>query len=99
MLVGYCQANTYIQGFRHFGYGDILEEVHHHWKAGDRPRAEAAISERMIEELYVFSTADECRAHIERFRDAGIQLPVVAVPPSSRMPEDAFARLVDTFAQ
>jgi len=99
VLVGYCQANTYIQGFRHFGYGDILDEVHHHWKAGDRPAAEAAIPERMIEELYVFGTVDECRAHIDRFRQAGIQLPVVAVPPSSRMPEEMFNHLVDAFAQ
>src|SRR5262245_43495262 len=99
VLVGYCQANTYIQGFRHFGYGDILDEVHSHWKAGDRPGAEAAIPERMVEELYVFGTAEECRAHIDRFRQAGIQLPVVAVPPSSRMPEEAFHSLVDTFAQ
>jgi probable F420-dependent oxidoreductase len=99
VLVGYCQANTYIQGFRHFGYGDILEEVHHYWKAGNRPGAEAAIPERMIEELYVFGTAAECRAHIDRFRQAGIQLPVVAVPPSSRMPEETFNHLVDAFAQ
>src|SRR5262245_42555882 len=39
VLVGYCQANTYIQGFRRFGYGDILNEVHHHWRAGDRASA------------------------------------------------------------
>jgi probable F420-dependent oxidoreductase len=99
VLVGYCQANTYIQGFRHFGYGDILDEVHRYWKAGDRPGAEAAIPERMIEELYVVGSPAECREHLARFQQAGIQLPVVAVPPSSRMPEESFYRLVDAFAQ
>jgi probable F420-dependent oxidoreductase len=99
VLVGYCQANTYIQGFRHFGYGDILDEVHRYWKAGDRPGAEAAIPERMIEELYVVGSPAECQEHLARFRQAGIQLPVVAVPPSSRMPEESFYRLVDAFAQ
>jgi len=99
VLVGYCQANTYIQGFRHFGYGDILDHVHQYWQAGDRAGAEAAIPERMVEELYVFGTAEECHAHIERFRHAGIGLPVVAAPPSSRLTVEDFHSLLETFAQ
>jgi len=99
VLVGYCQANTYIQGFRRFGYGDILDEVHARWKAGDRAGAEAAIPERMVEDLYVFGTADECRAHIGHFVQAGIQLPVVAAPPSSRLTKDDFHGLLGAFRQ
>ena len=99
VLVGYCQANTYIQGFRHFGYSEILNEVHHYWNAGDRARAEAAIPESMVKELYVFGSADECRAQIERFRQAGVQLPIVAAPPTSRLTADDFHRLLETFAQ
>jgi alkanesulfonate monooxygenase SsuD/methylene tetrahydromethanopterin reductase-like flavin-dependent oxidoreductase (luciferase family) len=99
VLVGYCQANTYIQGFRRFGYGDILEEVHARWRAKDRPGAEMAIPERMVEDLYVFGTPDECREHLGRFMKAGIQLPVVAVPPSSRATLDDFQGLLNTFAQ
>ncbi len=99
VLVGYCQANTYIQGFRRFGYGDILDEVHARWKARDRAGAEAAIPERMVEDLYIFGTADECRAHIGRFVQAGIQLPVVAAPPSSRLTGDDFQALLGAFSQ
>lgn len=99
VLVGYCQANTYIQGFRHFGYGDILEEVHARWRAKDRAGAEAAIPERMVNDLYVFGAADECRAHIDRFVQAGIQVPVVAVPPSSRATPEDFQGLLETFGQ
>jgi alkanesulfonate monooxygenase SsuD/methylene tetrahydromethanopterin reductase-like flavin-dependent oxidoreductase (luciferase family) len=99
VLVGYCQANTYIQGFRHFGYGDILDQVHQHWRSGDRAGAEAAIPERMVGELYVFGTAEECHTHIERFRQAGIGLPVVAAPPSSRLTVDDFHSLLETFTQ
>ncbi len=97
VLVGYCQANTYIQGFRHFGYGDILEEVHRCWRAGNRAGAEAAIPERMVEELYAFGTAEECRGRIERFVRAGIQLPVVAAPPSSRLTGDDLQKLTEAF--
>jgi len=99
VLVGYCQANTYIQGFRHFGYGDILDEVHARWRAKDRAGAEAAIPERMVNDLYVFGTPDECRAQLNRFVQAGIQIPVVAVPPSSRTTPEDFQGLLETFAQ
>jgi alkanesulfonate monooxygenase SsuD/methylene tetrahydromethanopterin reductase-like flavin-dependent oxidoreductase (luciferase family) len=99
VLVGYCQANTYIQGFRHFGYGDILDEVHRYWKAGNRARAEAALPEQMVEELYVLGTPDECRAHVERFRQAGLQLPVLAAPPTSLITKEDFSRLIETFRQ
>lgn len=99
ILVSYCQANTYIQGFRHFGYGDILDEVHQRWKAGDRTGAEAAIPEHMVEELYVLGTAEECRAHIGRFMQAGIQLPVVASLPSSRTTGEDLYALIGAFGQ
>jgi probable F420-dependent oxidoreductase len=99
VLVGYCQANTYIQGFRRFGYSDILDEVHDRWRAKDRAGAEAAIPERMIEDLYVFGTAEECRAHIGRFVQAGVQLPVVAAPPSSRATSEDLHTLIGAFGQ
>lgn len=99
VLVGYCQANTYIQGFRHFGYGDILDEVHARWRAKDRAGAEAAIPDSMVNDLYVFGTPDECRAHISRFVRAGVHIPVVAVPPSSRATPEDFQGLLDTFGQ
>jgi probable F420-dependent oxidoreductase len=98
ILFSYCQANTYIQGFRHFGYGDILEQVHDRQKAGDRAGAEAAVAERMVEELYVFGTADECRAHINRFRQGGVQLPIVASLPSSQTTGNDLFALMGAFA-
>lgn len=99
VLVGYCQANTYIQGFRRFGYGDILDEVHSRWRAGDRAGAEAAIPERMVEELYIFGTAEECQAQVGRFVQAGIRLPVVAAPPSSRITGEDFRTLIGAFSE
>jgi len=99
VLVSYCQANTYIQGFRRFGYSDILDEVHERWRAKDREGAEKAIPEQMVEDLYVFGSPDECREQIGRFIKAGLQLPVVAAPPSSRTTSEDFRGLLNTFAQ
>ncbi|MEE8302640.1 MAG: LLM class flavin-dependent oxidoreductase [Candidatus Tectomicrobia bacterium] len=99
VLVGYCQANTYIQGFRQFGYGDILDEVHQRWQAGDRVGAEAAIPDYMVEELYIFGTTEECHDQLSRFVDAGVTLPIVASPPTSRLVTDDLHALLKAFGQ
>lgn len=99
VLVGYCQANTYIQGFRRFGYGDVLDEILARWQAGDRTGAEQAIPDRMVEELFVFGTPTDCHAQLDRFVDAGVQHPIVAAPPTSRLTADDLHALVAAFAQ
>lgn len=99
VLLGYSQANTYIKGFRSFGYGDILEEVHSRWQAGDRVGAEAAILDSMVEDLYVFGTPEECHDQLNGFVENGVDFPVVAVPPTSRLKSDDFYALVKAFGQ
>lgn len=99
VLVGYCQANTYIQGFRRFGYGDVLDEILARWQAGDRRGAEQAIPDRMVEELFVFGTPVDCHAQLGRFVDAGVQHPIVAAPPTSQLTGDDLHALVAAFAQ
>ena len=96
---GYCQANTYIQGFRQFGYGDILDQVHQRWQAGDRVGAEAAIPDYIVEELYIFGTTEECHDQLSRFVDAGVTLPIVASPPTSRLVTDDLHALLKAFGQ
>lgn len=99
ILAGYCQANTYIQGFRRFGYGEIVDQVHACWKAGDRAQAQAAIPDTMVEDLYIFGTAEECHTQLRAFTQAGLSLAVVAALPSSRLTPDELRTLVDAFAQ
>ena len=99
VLVGYSQANTYIQGFRHFGYGDVLEEVHSRLQARDRAGAAAAIPESMVEELYIFGSPEECQDQVTRFVEAGVQNPILAAPPTSRLTTDDIYDLVKAFSQ
>ncbi len=98
VLLGYSQANTYIKGFRSFGYGDILDEVHSRWQAGDRAGAEAAIPDSMVEDLYIFGTQDECYEQLNGFIESGMNFPVVAAPPTSRLRSGLYA-LVKAFGQ
>ena len=99
VLVGYCQANTYIQGFRRFGYSDVLDEVHARWQAGDRKGAEEAIPDSMVEELFVFGPPEDCRTQLGHFIDAGVQQPIVASPPTSQITGEDMHMLVEAFGQ
>jgi len=81
------------------GYGDILDEVHARWKAGYRAGAEAAIPKRMVEDLYVFGTVEECRAHIGRFVRLGFNCRWWLHRPSSRLTGDDFQGLLGAFGQ
>jgi len=99
VLLGYSQANTYIKGFRSFGYGDILEEVHSRWQAGDRAGAEAAIPDYMVEELYIFGNPETCYDQLNGYIEEGVNFPVVAAPPTSRLRGDDLYALVKAFGQ
>ena len=99
VLVGYCQANTYIQGFRRFGYSDILDDVHQHWQAGDRIGAEEAMPDSMVEDLFAFGPPEDCQKQLSRFIDAGVQLPIVAAPPTCQLTGEDLHALVEAFEQ
>jgi alkanesulfonate monooxygenase SsuD/methylene tetrahydromethanopterin reductase-like flavin-dependent oxidoreductase (luciferase family) len=51
------------------------------WRAGDRKAALAAIPDGIVDELFVHGTPDECRAHIQRYVDNGVDTPVIALLP------------------
>jgi alkanesulfonate monooxygenase SsuD/methylene tetrahydromethanopterin reductase-like flavin-dependent oxidoreductase (luciferase family) len=99
VLVGYSQANTYIQGFTHFGYGDVLEDIHSRLQAGDRTGAEAAIPESMVDELYLTGSPEDCQNQLNTFIEAGVQNLIVAAPPTSRLAAEDMYALIKTFSQ
>ncbi|MBB2747237.1 LLM class F420-dependent oxidoreductase [Microbispora sp. NBRC 16548] len=65
------------------GHGDELAEAHARWERGDRRGAEDALPDRLVEELFVSGTPEECREKIRRFHHPAvttIQL-YVSLPP------------------
>ena len=49
------------------------------WQAGDRKAALAAIPDSVVDELVIHGSPEECRDHIARFVENGIDTPVLAV--------------------
>jgi alkanesulfonate monooxygenase SsuD/methylene tetrahydromethanopterin reductase-like flavin-dependent oxidoreductase (luciferase family) len=61
------------------GRSDALAGLWSHWKAGDRKAALEAIPDEVVDELVIHGSPGECREHIERYREAGVATPVLAI--------------------
>jgi len=51
------------------------------WKSGDRKAALAAIPDEVVDDLVVHVSYDEYRAHLQRYVDQGITVPVIGLVP------------------
>jgi probable F420-dependent oxidoreductase len=70
-----------------------LEPMWEHWRAGDRKAALAAVPDEVVDELIVHGSPAACRAHIQRYVDAGVDTPALAIMPWGVEPAEA-ARLL-----
>lgn len=59
------------------GYAAEAETVRNAWNPKDRATAMAAISERMINDIFAIGNAVACRDRLQQYRRAGIQAPMV----------------------
>ena len=59
------------------GFADEVEQVRATWAGGDPERAMRLVPDALIDRITVAETANECRARIEAYRQAGITLPIV----------------------
>lgn len=80
LLLAQEMAMGYNRLVRRFGYGDEGDEAFEQWRAGDREAAAAAITDEMLRDFTVFGTPQECIDGLERFIDAGADLPIVWLP-------------------
>ncbi|WP_405392135.1 LLM class F420-dependent oxidoreductase [Streptomyces sp. NBC_01102] len=82
MLGAILNARTYSAFHDWLGRGEVLESSHRAWAAGDFRGAAAAVPDRLVDELLVHGSPEECRAHVERYVEAGVVTPLLAVSPA-----------------
>ena len=76
-ITAYLNVPVYRKYHAWLGRGEALRPMQERWDANDRKGALAAVPERAIDELGVFGTPDECRAHVARFVASGVTIPVL----------------------
>jgi probable F420-dependent oxidoreductase len=97
MIAAYLTVPAYAEFHRWLGREPELGPMWKAWAAGDRRGALAAIPDKVVDELVVHGSPEECSAHVARYAEAGIKVPVMALLPTPEMDRDgpaAFAELL-----
>jgi len=93
-IAAYLNVAVYAAFHEWLGRGPLLEGMWTAWRAGDRKAALAAIPDEVVDALVVHGSAEECRAHVQRYVDNGVTIPVLAVLPGG----DDLAKAVENLA-
>ncbi len=80
-IAAYLTVPVYAAFHEWLGRGPRLKAMHDAWAAGDRKGALAAIPDEVVDELVVWGTPEQCRAHIARYVANGVTTPCLAVLP------------------
>lgn len=75
----YLNVPVYAAFHEWLGRGDQLQGMWDAWKAGDRKAALEAIPDEVVDDLVIHGSPEECREHIERYREAGVTTPALAI--------------------
>lgn len=82
MIAAYLTVPAYAAFHDWLGRGPRLAAMAEKWHAGDRKGALAAIDDDVVDELIVHGSPAACHEHLQRYADAGVGVPVVALVPS-----------------
>jgi probable F420-dependent oxidoreductase len=93
-VAAYLNVAVYAAFHRWLGRGPLLEEMWSAWAAGDRKAALAAIPDEVVDALVIHGSPAECRAHIRRYVDNGVTVPVLAILPGG----DDLAKTIEDLA-
>jgi probable F420-dependent oxidoreductase len=78
-IAAYLTVPVYAAFHEWLGRSEQLTGLWTQWQAGDRKAALAAIPDEVVDDLVIHGSPGECREHIERYREAGIDTPVLAI--------------------
>jgi probable F420-dependent oxidoreductase len=94
MFSSYITVPVYAAFYRWLGYGDQIEPMVQAWQAGDRQAAAAAAPWDLIEDMFIFGTAEQMKGRLAAFVAGGITLPILTpiVTP------DKLAETIDALA-
>jgi probable F420-dependent oxidoreductase len=93
-LAAYITVPGYNKFFREFGYENEAGRAMELWNRGERKAALESLPEEMVERIYVFGDAKECRRRIDEFFKAGVTTTAIQFQSWARTPEEKGVRLL-----
>src|SRR5258708_7595299 len=93
-LTAYVTVPQYNQFFREIGYNKEATIAMNLWNAGDRKKALEAIPDDMVQKIFVYGTAEQCRRRLDDYARAGITRTALQFSSIASTPEDRRARVL-----
>ena len=93
MIAAYLTVPAYAEFHRWLGREPVLAPMWTAWAAGDRKGALAAIPDEVVDELIVHGSPEQCREHVARYAEAGVDVPVMALVPTPELQQGGAAAL------
>jgi probable F420-dependent oxidoreductase len=81
MISSYLTVNAYAEFHRWLGRGEALTPMWEAWSAGERKLANEVIPDSVVDELVIHGSFGECREHVQRYVEAGVEIPSIAIVP------------------
>jgi len=81
MISSYLTVNAYAEFHRWLGRTEVLGPMWEAWANGDRKLANEVIPDSVVDDLIIHGSYAQCREHVQRYVDAGVQIPTMAVIP------------------
>jgi probable F420-dependent oxidoreductase len=79
MISSYLTVPVYAEFHRWLGRGELLQPMWDAWTQGERKLANELIPDAVVDDLIIHGSYDQCREHVARYVEAGIQIPSLAV--------------------
>lgn len=76
-LFSYAVVDSYARSFSRAGFAEAVEEIRAAHQAGHRAAALAAVTDSMIDAINVVGDASLVHQTVQRYRDAGVDVPVI----------------------
>ena len=79
LVTTYALVPFYARAMARQGFAEEVKAIGERWAAGDRAAAPGQVSGAMLRELVLTGSLDDIAAGVERYREAGLGCPVLAI--------------------
>jgi len=97
IVSGYLTTPYYYAFHEWLGRGEALAPMMKAWQARERQEAVGLVPEKVVDDIFVFGSPDECKDKIEAYRDNGITTPVINIIPTARDRETQAKQSLEAF--
>lgn len=97
IVSAYLTTPFYYAFHEWLGRGEALGPMKKAWDAGERQQAVGLVPSKVIEDIFVFGSAADCRDKIRAYVDNGITTPIINIIPTAREPEAQAKQSLEAF--